>query len=57
MLSGQIAIIIFILGMDYFRTESGSMTLFLIVLIGLSLVDTILSLMLKESKMIESVAK
>jgi MFS family permease len=57
MLSGQIAGIIFILGMDYFRTESGSMTPFLIVLIGLSLVNILLSLMLKESKMIESVAK
>ena len=57
MLSGQIAGIIFILGMDYFRTESGSMTPFLIVLIGLSLVNILLSLLLKESKMIESVAK
>jgi MFS family permease len=57
MLSGQIAGIIFILGMDYFSTESGSMTPFLIVLIGLSLVNILLSLMLKESKMIESVAK
>jgi MFS family permease len=57
MLSGQIAGIIFILGMDYFRTESGSMTPFLIVLIGLSLFNILLSLMLKESKMIESVAE
>jgi MFS family permease len=54
MLSGQIAGIIFIFAMDYFRTESGSMTPFLIVLIGLSLLNILLSLMLKESKLIES---
>jgi MFS family permease len=54
MLSGQIAGIIFIFGMDYFRTESGSMTPFLIVLIGLSLLNILLSLMLKESQLIES---
>jgi MFS family permease len=53
MLSGQIAGIIFILGMDYFRTESGSMTPFMIVLIGLSLINILLSFMLKESKLIE----
>lgn len=55
MLSGQIAGIMFIFGMDYFRTESGSMTPFLIVLIGLSLFNILLSLMLTESKLIESV--
>jgi MFS family permease len=55
MLSGQIAGIIFIFGMDYFRTESGSMTPFLIVLIGLSFFNIVLSLGLKESKLIESV--
>jgi MFS family permease len=54
MLSGQIAGIIFIFAMDYFRTESGSMTPFLIVLIGLSLLNILLSLILKESKLIES---
>jgi len=53
MLSGQIAGIIFIFGMDYFRMESGSMTPFLIVLIGLSLLNGLLSIMLKESKLIE----
>jgi MFS family permease len=55
MLSGQIAGIIFIFGMDYFRTESGSMTPFLIVLIGLSFFNIVLSLWLKESKLIGSV--
>jgi hypothetical protein len=54
MLSGQIAGIIFIFGMDYFRTESGSMTPFLIVLIGLSIFNILLSLMLTESEQIES---
>ena len=53
MLSGQIAGIIFIFGMDYFRMESGSMTPFLIVLIGLSILNGLLSIMLKESKLIE----
>jgi MFS family permease len=54
MLSGQIAGIIFIFGMDYFRTESGSMTPFLLVLVGLSILNIILSLMLTESQQIES---
>ena len=53
MLSGQIAGIIFIFGMDYFRMESGSMTPFLIVLIGLSILNGLLSIMLKKSKLIE----
>jgi len=53
MLSGQIAGIIFIFGMDYFRTESGSMTPFLIFLIGLSFLNILLSLMLKESELID----
>jgi MFS family permease len=56
MLSGQIAGIIFIFAMDYFRTESGSMTPFLIVLIGLSLLNILLSFLLKESRLIESKA-
>jgi MFS family permease len=53
MLAGQIAGIIFIFGMDYFRTDSGSMTPFLIVLIGLALGNILLSLMLKESGLME----
>ena len=54
MLSGQIAGIIFILGMDYFRSQSGSMTPSLIVLIGLALVNILLSIRLKESQLIAS---
>ena len=52
MLSGQISGIIFIFGMDYFRTQSGSMTPFLIFLIALSLINILLSFRLKESKLI-----
>ena len=52
MLSGQISGIIFIFGMDRFRTESGSMTPFLVVMIGLWLVNILFSFMLKESSMI-----
>jgi MFS family permease len=54
MLSGQIAGIIFIFGMDHYRTESGSMTPFLIFLAALSLLNILLSLLLKESKLIDS---
>jgi MFS family permease len=52
MLAGQISGIIFIFGMDFFRSESGSMTPFLIVLIVLSLINIALSFMIKESSMI-----
>ena len=52
MLAGQISGIIFIFGMDLFRSESGSMTPFLIVLIVLSLINIALSFMIKESSMI-----
>jgi len=52
MLSGQISGIIFIFGMDMFRTESGSMTPFLLVMIGLGVLNILLSFMLKESSMI-----
>jgi len=54
MLSGQIAGIIFILGMDHFRTESGSMTPFMVFLVGLSLLNILLSLLLKESREVVS---
>jgi len=54
MLSGQISGIIFILAMDAFRTSSGSMTPSLLVMIGLMLVNIILSLALKESPMIRT---
>ena len=53
-LSGQISGIIFIFAMDMFRTASGSMTPFLIVMIGLMLVNIILSFVLKESTMMTS---
>ena len=52
-LAGQISGIIFIFGMDMFRTESGSMTPFLLVMIGLWMLNIVLSFMLKESSMIE----
>jgi len=52
-MSGQIAGIIFIFGMDLFRTESGSMTPFLLVMMALAFVNIILALMLKESSVIE----
>ena len=52
MLAGQISGIIFIFGMDFFRSESGSMSPFLIVLIILSLINIALSFMIKESSMI-----
>jgi MFS family permease len=53
-LSGQISGIIFIFGMDMFRTESGSMAPFLLVMIALAFVNIILALMLRESHMIDS---
>jgi MFS family permease len=57
MLAGQISGIIFIFGMDMFRTETGSMTPFLIAMIVLAMVNIILSLTLKESTMIEEAQK
>jgi MFS family permease len=54
MLAGQIAGIIFIFAMDHFRTASGLMTPSLIVLIGLSVLNIAISLMLKESELIAS---
>ena len=56
-LSGQISGIIFIFGMDMFRTESGSMAPFLLVMITLAFVNIILALMLRESHMIDSSKK
>jgi len=53
-LAGQISGIIFIFGMDMFRTESGSMTPFLLVMIALAVVNIILAALLKESSMIEA---
>jgi len=54
MLAGQISGIIFIFAMDFFRSASGSMRPFLIVLIALALFNIVLSLFLKESRMIAS---
>ena len=51
-LAGQVSGIIFIFGMDMFRTETGSMTPFLLVMIALGAVNVILAIMLKESRMI-----
>jgi MFS family permease len=54
-MAGQIAGIIFIFGMDIFRTESGSMTPFLLVMMALAFVNILLAVNLKESGMIEEV--
>lgn len=52
-LAGQISGIIFIFGMDMFRTENGSMTPFMLIFIGLMLINVVLCMFIKESKMIE----
>lgn len=56
-LAGQISGIIFIFGMDMFRTETGSMTPFLIAMIVLAVVNILLAFTLKESTMIEKAQK
>jgi MFS family permease len=56
-LAGQISGIIFIFGMDMFKTETGSMTPFLIAMIVLAMVNIILAFTLKESTMIEEAQK
>jgi MFS family permease len=50
-LAGQVSGIIFIFGMDALRTENRAMTPFMLVFVGLLLINVILSLMLRESKM------
>ncbi|MBN1881242.1 MAG: MFS transporter [Deltaproteobacteria bacterium] len=52
-LAGQISGIIFIIGMDILRTEDGSMTPFMLIFIGLMLINAVLCMLIKESKMIE----
>ncbi len=52
-LSGQISGIIFIFAMDLFKTESGSMTPFLLVMIAMASLNIVLAFSLKESAMIE----
>ncbi len=44
-----------LVGMDFFRTASGSMTPFLGVLIALAVLNIVFSLMLEESPMIGAV--
>jgi MFS family permease len=46
---GQVSGIVFILGMDAFKSPSGSMTVSLVALLVLTLVAVVLSLFLKES--------
>lgn len=53
MLAGQISGIIFIFGMDMFRSEHGSMTPFLIGMIVMTIVNIFIATRLTESKMIE----
>ena len=52
---GQISGIIFIFGMDLFKSKNGgSMTISMLMLIGLTLLSLILSILLKESSLIKS---
>jgi MFS family permease len=46
---GQVSGIVFIFGMDAFKTPSGSMTISLLALVALTVVSLVLSLFLKES--------
>jgi len=54
---GQISGIVFIYGMDAFKSGSGSMTLSLLILLGLTLIGLFLALFLKESPISESLSK
>lgn len=54
MLAGQISGIAFIFGMDIFRTPSGSMTPFIIFMIGLTLAGIPLAYRMKESSMVST---
>lgn len=51
---GQISGIIFIYAMDAFKSGSGSMTVSLLILMGLTIIGLLLSLFLKESPISES---
>jgi cyanate permease len=53
-LAGQISGIVFIYGMDAFRTDSGSMTPALLVLIALSIGNVLLTTRLRESTLIRA---
>jgi MFS family permease len=50
---GQVSGIVFILGMDAFKSPSGAMTVSLVALLALTLVAVVLSLFLKESPILE----
>ena len=50
---GQISGIVFIYGMDAFKSGSGSMTVSLLILLGLTVIGLFLSLFLKESPISE----
>lgn len=53
LLSGQISGIIFIFGMDAFRSAQGSMTPFMVLFMALSAVNVALCLLLRESDMMK----
>lgn len=53
-LAGQVSGILFIYGMDFFRSDSGSMTPFLVFFIFLLVVDVVLAAMMHESSMMEA---
>jgi MFS family permease len=53
-LAGQVSGIIFVFGMDAFRTAAGAMTPFMLVFMGMLVVNVILGLILRESKMIQA---
>ncbi|HTU02031.1 MAG TPA: hypothetical protein VMG58_09455, partial [Candidatus Sulfotelmatobacter sp.] len=50
---GQVSGIVFILGMDAFKSPSGSMEASLLALLGLTLAAVVLSFFLKESPILE----
>ncbi len=52
-LAGQVSGIIFIFGMDALRTENRAMTPFMLVFVGMLIINVILSVMLNESKMMK----
>ena len=54
MLAGQISGIIYILGMDAFRSADGSMTPFLLFMIAIIPINIFLAMRLKESTMVEA---
>jgi len=53
-LAGQVSGIIFIFGMDAFRTTTGAMTPFMLAFVAMMVISVILGITLKESKMMKS---